>query len=450
MMTEMGTSKIVVILLSYAAVVFSQNRGDILDNEFGDFTSRFVGPTPSLSGIRRDVVGSQQKGLSPDGNFFAPGVEVVSLPDPAPFFAPATQQFGPVGNGQPLFPFGNIGGPAFDDNRDPFPFFNEGGPSPFGGDIPFIPDEGFANMGPRDLGPTEGTPFLPPRERGDFKQDDFVTDQSAVFRSSPIVRTLSSSTGSGSIRDAATRFRSSPAVNLGAGGSGDRGAEALKSISPYLKPFTENIGKRYEPMFKEFPEIFLSNEGKDSCFAKVKKVFDKSYPRLPEVERTNFPVAAPSPRLASKLPPFLSPVYAWVVENGVRYAPYKVSTSKAPIYIPFEAKTKKLLYPALPIYIPYVKISLNVPQQKRQYFPFIAFQPDKHRAPSQTCAQSPVLVPIPGSPKELFSVATFTLAALQNNQGNVSSTEIVTISYVENCNALYIHHKKLFKTNNEY
>lgn len=450
----MTAMKVLAILLSFGAVVFSQNRGDIVKNDFGDFTSRFVGPSPPISGGRSNNFGIQQKGVSPNGNFFAPGVQV--LPDPAPFFRP-TSNLGPIGNAGGLFPMENIGGPSFDNIGSPINFDNERGPFSFGGDLPFIPDEGFGNVGPEHIGPGplgpgplgpgpirpehfgpgpmgpvsigqghnghgNRGPSYPSRIGAEFKHDDFLTDQVKEFRSSPIVRSFSSSRDS--VADEAKRFRSSPVVSLVSSGSGSRGSEALNTIAPAIKPTREIDGKRYEPMFNEFPDIFLSNEGKDSCFAKLKTVFDKSYPKLPEVERTNDPISYPHPRLAFKLPPFVNPIYSYEINNNVQYVPYKISTSPAPIFVPFTKDNNKLLFPTYPIYVPYVKISINVPEQKRQYFPYIPFQPDKHRIPSQSCSQSRMLLPIPGNPKELYSVAAYTLVALQENQGKNSINDV--------------------------
>lgn len=458
----MGAMKVLAILLSCGAVVFSQNRGDIVKNDFGDFSSRFVGPSPPISGGSSNNFEIQQKGVSPNGNFFAPGVQV--LPDPAPFFRPASN-VGPIGNAGGLFPMENIGGPSFDNIGGPNNFDNERGPFSFGGDLPFIPDEGFGNVGPEHNGPgpfgpgpfgpgplgagplgpgpigredfgpgpmgpvnigpghighRNMGPSYPSRIGTEFKHDDFVTDQVNNFRSSPIVRGSSSSRDS--VAGEAKRFRSSPVVSLLPSGSGNGGSEALNNIAQAIQPTREIDGKRYEPMFKEFPDIFLSNEGKDSCFAKLKKVFDKSYPKLPEVERSNDPISYPHPRLAFKLPPFVNPIYRYAINNNVQYVPYKISTSPAPIFVPFTRDSNKLLFPTLPIYLPYVKISINVPEQKRQYFPYIPFQPDKDRIPSQSCSQSRILLPIPGNPKELYSVAAYTLVALQGNQGKKSMT----------------------------
>lgn len=68
----MGAMKVLAILLSCGAVVFSQNRGDIVKNDFGDFSSRFVGPSPPITGGSSNNFEIQQKGVSPNGNFFAP------------------------------------------------------------------------------------------------------------------------------------------------------------------------------------------------------------------------------------------------------------------------------------------------------------------------------------------------------------------------------------------
>ncbi|XP_061182290.1 uncharacterized protein LOC133190617 [Saccostrea echinata] len=428
----MAASKTLIIFLSCVAIVLSQQKLEDLNQEFGDFTTRFVGSDLPVSGI-----GAQPVGVSPDGNFFAPGVRVATLtaphPDPVPLFEP---NLGAVGNAHEsqLFPFDNIGGPLI----------NDGVPLPFGGDLPFIPDERPGNIGP-----------FPPPPKGDIKREVFVReeidrhqffpighhgpsepigsvrDAGERFRSSPVVYLVSQRSG-GSVRDAAERFRSSPIVQVlspASGGSGNRESEALKNIAPFIKPFTENIGKRYEPVFKEFPEIFLNDEGKDSCFPKIKKLFNKAYPKLPKLERANQPIYIPIPRLAKELPPNVLPTYVSLVNNGIVYAPYKISTTQSVIFVPFERKTKKLQYPAYPIYIPYVKLSLNVPEQRRQYFIYLPFQPDKNRAPSLTCAQSSVLLPIYGNPKEFFSVAAYNLIGLQESQGSsgaVAAPSLIT------------------------
>lgn len=70
-------------------------------------------------------------------------------------------------------------------------------------------------------------------------------------------------------------------------------------------------------MFKEFLDIFLSNEGKDSCFVKFKKVFDKLYFKFLEVEWSNDFIFYLYFWLVFKFLLFVNFIYRYVINNNV-------------------------------------------------------------------------------------------------------------------------------------
>lgn len=363
-MTEMTTSKVFIILSCVVSALSLEPT-----TEFGDF-SNFVGGNTAFSGGNRVDFRNPGVGVSPDGNFFAPGVRVVNSYFPVPVFQENLRSFA-----QPMLQI----------EKPPAPTIHDA--------LRFFDDSNVVDRLPK-------YPFL------------MGAAEHLRYMMSPKARI--------SVREAADRFRTSPIVRLlspASRGQRSGGSEALKSKIPSVKPFVENNGKRYEPVFKDFPEIFLTDEGKDTCFAKIKKVFDKSFPKLPELVRDTQPISVPVPRQAFKLPPGKRPNYVSIIDNGIVYTTYKISTSRIPIYVPFERKTMKMVYPAFPIYIPYVKLSVNVPEQNLQYVPFLPFQPDKNRPPSLSCSRSSVLIPIYENPKEFLTVASYNLPALQERSG---------------------------------
>jgi hypothetical protein len=348
----MTRSKVFITLLTYVVSVLSQTVKAAPTPGVGDVAANFVGDNNEIS---------RRVGESPDGKFFAPGVDVVNPVHVRPIFqheAPVSSQ---IGVNEAIH-------------------------------LPFLHDSGAMFRAP--------LPML--RNAAEY------------------IRMMRPPIDMESVREAANRFRSSPIVQLlppTLGGSGSGGAEIQKLFGALLKPFVENNGKRYEPVLPEFPEIFLTDEEKDTCFAHIKKMFDDAYPKLPELVRTPLPISIPVPRKASRLPPNVLPNYVSLLDNGIVYTTYKVPTSRAPIYVPFEKKTMRLAFPAYPIYVPYTKLSADAPWQSNQYYPFIPFQPDRYRSPSQACDQSAVLMPIPEHPKEHFTVASYTLSDLRQRPG---------------------------------
>ncbi|KAK3091419.1 hypothetical protein FSP39_019765 [Pinctada imbricata] len=148
-------------------------------------------------------------------------------------------------------------------------------------------------------------------------------------------------------------------------------------LNPPPSPSESNM--TFQSAFPGLDAVTVPDYGNDSWFTFLKAVLDRSIPNPPSLTRNTAPIAEPVPRRTSDLPRGSSPIYLISARGGPAYVPFILPEQNHPIYVPFSRETRELMYPYLPLYIPYPDAGINTADMSRRFVAYIPFQPDRFR-----------------------------------------------------------------------
>ena len=144
-------------------------------------------------------------------------------------------------------------------------------------------------------------------------------------------------------------------------------------------PTGNATGMTFQSAFPGLPPVTVPDYGDDSWFTYLKAVLDRAMPNPPPLMRNTAPIAEPIPRRMSDLPRGSSPIYLINLRGGPAYIPYVLPNQLHPIYVPFNRETRELMYPYLPLYLPYPNAGINRDDIGMRFVAYIPFQPDRFR-----------------------------------------------------------------------
>ncbi|XP_061181652.1 uncharacterized protein LOC133190180 [Saccostrea echinata] len=133
------------------------------------------------------------------------------------------------------------------------------------------------------------------------------------------------------------------------------------------------------PAFPGFAPLQFPDLGDDSWFSYLKGLLDRTSPNLQIFSNSTGGGMYPIPQRLTDLPRGTMPIYIKNFRSNPAYVPFKLSGQPFNLLIPFNRDNREMMYPYLPLYIPYPNVGIDVPEIGMRFVAYLPFQPDRYR-----------------------------------------------------------------------
>ncbi|XP_062611034.1 uncharacterized protein LOC134272880 [Saccostrea cucullata] len=133
------------------------------------------------------------------------------------------------------------------------------------------------------------------------------------------------------------------------------------------------------PAFPGFAPLQFPDLGEDSWFSYLKGLLDRTSPNLQIFSNSTGGGMYPIPQRLADLPRGTMPIYIKNFRSNPAYVPFQLSGQPFNLLIPFNRDNREMMYPYLPLYIPYPNVGIDVPEVGMRFVAYLPFQPDRFR-----------------------------------------------------------------------
>lgn len=137
------------------------------------------------------------------------------------------------------------------------------------------------------------------------------------------------------------------------------------------------------PAFPGFAPLQLPELGDDSWFSYLKGLLDRTNPDLRIFSNSTGEGMVPIPQRITDVPRGTMPIYIKNFRSNPAYVPFRLPGQPYNMLIPFNRDNREMVYPYLPIYIPYPNVGVDVPEAGQRFVAYLPFQPDRYKASSE-------------------------------------------------------------------
>ncbi|KAK3094820.1 hypothetical protein FSP39_006639 [Pinctada imbricata] len=171
----------------------------------------------------------------------------------------------------------------------------------------------------------------------------------------------------------------------------------------------------FNPLSGAQSPVTITSSDVDTLYARVKAIFDRAFPDLPPLRRTNVRVLFQLQRS----PTLVDATAVLSNDLSTLYVPYQIPDRSDIAFIPFDRTTKELKYPSRAILLPYPLLTVQVGE--RNFPVYLPFQPDSSRPPNVVPR---VFIPFENPPEPIADYVVFVPfvpEALSNIRGRVTA-----------------------------
>jgi hypothetical protein len=134
------------------------------------------------------------------------------------------------------------------------------------------------------------------------------------------------------------------------------------------------------PAFPGFAPLQLPELGEDSWFSYLKGLLDRTNSNLQIFSNSTGGGMHPIPQRLMDLPRGTMPIYIKNFRSNPAYVPFRLPGQPFNMLIPFNRENREMMYPYLPLYIPYPNVGIDVPEVGQRFVAYLPFQPDRYKA----------------------------------------------------------------------
>ncbi|XP_048759618.2 uncharacterized protein LOC125669221 [Ostrea edulis] len=134
------------------------------------------------------------------------------------------------------------------------------------------------------------------------------------------------------------------------------------------------------PAFPGFAPLQLPELGEDSWFSYLKGLLDRTNSNMQIFSNSTGGGMHPIPQRLMDLPRGTMPIYIKNFRSNPAYVPFRLPGQPFNMLIPFNRENREMVYPYLPIYIPYPNVGIDVPEVGLRFVAYLPFQPDRYKA----------------------------------------------------------------------
>ena len=134
------------------------------------------------------------------------------------------------------------------------------------------------------------------------------------------------------------------------------------------------------PAFPGFSPLELPEMGEDSWFSYLKGLLDRTNSNLQIFSNSTGGGMFPIPQRITDVPRGTMPIYIQNFRSNPAYVPFRLPGQPFNMLIPFNRDNREMMYPYLPIYIPYPNVGIDLPETGQRFVAYLPFQPDRYKA----------------------------------------------------------------------